>query len=221
MNTDFELIRARRKTLSLRISETGVLIVRAPMRTPLFFIHRFIQEKTDWIARTRDSMMHHAAKNKKHFIEGEEFLYLGKYYPLHFDATLRSKIHFTNGFKVPELPASQLKKLFVVWYKARAIERSTERAHYFAEKIGVDFEIIRLSSASTRWGSCSSSKNLRINWRLIMADPAILDYVVVHELAHLKYMNHSRAFWELVEQQVPDYRTRRQWLRLHGHTLNI
>ncbi len=103
-----------------------------------------------------------------------------------------------------------------VQYRKEARRRITERAAYFAEKMGVDYGRIAIKAAKTRWGSCSAQGNLNFHWKLILMPPAILDYVVVHELAHRIEMNHSPRFWTQVERILPDYRERRRWLKENG-----
>lgn len=101
-------------------------------------------------------------------------------------------------------------------YRKEARRRITERAAYFAEKMGVDYGRIAIKAAKTRWGSCSARGNLNFHWKLILMPPAILDYVVVHELAHRIEMNHSPRFWAQVERILPDYRERRRWIKENG-----
>ena len=100
--------------------------------------------------------------------------------------------------------------------RKEARRRITERAAYFAEKMGVDYGRIAIKAAKTRWGSCSAQGNLNFHWKLILMPPAILDYVVVHELAHRIEMNHSPRFWAQVERILPDYRERRRWIKENG-----
>lgn len=94
-------------------------------------------------------------------------------------------------------------------------------ASHFADIIGGGYERIQIRSQKTRWGSCSSRGTLSFNWRLMLAPPTVLDYVVVHELCHLRHMNHSPQFWQCVEQILPDYKLRRGWLRDHGNELTL
>ena len=103
-------------------------------------------------------------------------------------------------------------------YKARALPVLKERCEFFAPLMGVAYQKIGLSNAATRWGSCSPQARLRFNWRLVMAPPEVLDYVVVHELAHLKELNHSKRFWALVKEAAPYYLEAKKWLRQHSLT---
>lgn len=104
-------------------------------------------------------------------------------------------------------------------YIAAAKEYFPKRAAYFAPLTGGTFTRITIRDQKTRWGSCSAKGTLSFNWRLMLAPPAVLDYVVIHELCHLTHMNHSKAFWALVESACPDYRTHRKWLKDHGQEL--
>ena len=92
---------------------------------------------------------------------------------------------------------------------------------YYNQFTGGNYTSITIRDQKTRWGSCSGRGTLSFNWRLILAPPEILDYVVVHELCHLTHMNHSKEFWELVESVIPDYKTKRKWLKENGHTLRL
>lgn len=104
-------------------------------------------------------------------------------------------------------------------YRRRAKEVFSARAVFFAREMGVKFNHITVREQKTRWGSCSSDCNLNFNWKLILAPSEVLDYVVVHELCHLKEMNHSKAFWEEVKAVLPDYEMRRRWLKENGWKL--
>ena len=100
-----------------------------------------------------------------------------------------------------------------------AKETITKRVSYFARLMGVSYRNITIREQKTRWGSCSSEKNLNFNWKLILAPPEVLDYVVVHELCHLKEMNHSKAFWDEVGKVMPEYETHKLWLKENGWRL--
>ena len=104
-------------------------------------------------------------------------------------------------------------------YKEAAREYIPKRVSYYQPIVGGSYTRITIRSQKTRWGSCSAKGTLSFNWRLMLAPPAILDYVVVHELCHLTHMNHSPAFWQTVEKAFPDYKNARKWLRDHGNEL--
>ncbi|NLL78369.1 MAG: M48 family metallopeptidase [Clostridiales bacterium] len=106
-------------------------------------------------------------------------------------------------------------------YIHAAKEYFPKRVAYFWQYTGGHYERITIREQKTRWGSCSSQGTLSFNWKLMLAPPAVLDYVVVHELCHLKHMNHSRDFWQAVEEVLPEYREQRRWLKEHGSELNF
>lgn len=104
-------------------------------------------------------------------------------------------------------------------YRKRAQKILPEKTAFYAEKLGVTFGKISIREQKTRWGSCSSKGNLNFNWRLMLAPDEVIDYVVVHELAHRKEMNHSKAFYQIVESVFPDYKNRQKWLKEQGFIL--
>lgn len=104
-------------------------------------------------------------------------------------------------------------------YRRQAKQVFTERVHYYEPLLGVQALGIRIKDQKTRWGSCSNKGNINLNWRLILAPGEVMDYVIIHELCHLREMNHSQAFWKLVESICPDYREHRQWLKDHADEL--
>lgn len=106
-------------------------------------------------------------------------------------------------------------------YRQAAKEYIPKRADYYAAILGVTYNTITIRDQKTRWGSCSGKGNLSFNWRLILAPPKVLDYVVVHELCHRKEMNHSPRFWALVESIMPDYQQYRKWLKENGDALTL
>ncbi len=204
----------------MQVADDGRLVVRAPLRMPEFFIAQFVGQKMDWIDKTR-RLLTSKKRISKQYNEGEQFLYLGQEYPLVIDTAARTRLSFENQFIMPALTSTQGRKLFESWYKVQAQKLFLERAHYFADKMNAQFKAVRLTNAKTRWGSCNVHGSLRLNWRLIMAPIEIIDYVVVHELAHTLQLNHSYEFWAIVERQIPDYKIKRKWLREKGHQLNV
>lgn len=105
--------------------------------------------------------------------------------------------------------------------KKRARSYFKQRLEYYAERYGYEFNVIRLSGAKTRWGSCSADNNIRLNWKLMFAEPRVIDYVVVHELVHTRYKNHQKKFWAAVAYVHPSYKEDRVWLKKHAYLLSI
>jgi len=215
-----KIIRSRRRTLALVITKDALLEVRAPFYAPLNYILKFVKQKQHWIRRKQEFILENIVKNTpKKFLDGEEFLHLGKTYPLKiFDA---NKIVLADCLHFPSILLGDAKKYLTKWYKQQAEEIITERVVWYANLVGLKYKTIKITSAKTRWGSCGVHGNLNFTWRLIMAPPDVVDYVVVHELAHLVVHNHSKRFWLKVEDIMPNYKEKRVWLRKNGKSLGF
>lgn len=217
----YTVIRSRRRTIAIEISRDGEVLVRAPLRLVRREIAAFVEEHREWIALKLAQAKRrttHAAPRR--FREGETFLFLGERHRLRFDAGGEYLRKENGEFLLGADLASRAGDLFRTWYRARAREVFEDRVSHFAPRMGLYCRAVRITDARERWGSCSASGTLNFSWRLVMAPPAVIDYVVVHELAHLAEMNHSRRFWDCVAGVLPDHRARRKWLREHEHFLD-
>ena len=214
------IVRSKRKTLAIEVTRDAMLIVRAPLGMPRETIDRFVEQKDGWIEKKkREAQQKLASAVPKRYENGEQFLYLGRSYSLKTVENTESSLSFDDGFLLSENLRADARPLFVEWYKARAEEVIGERLSNFTRLSGIKFTMFRITGAQKRWGSCNSRGNLHFAWRLIMAPLPVVDYVVVHELAHIVEKNHSARFWRGVERILPDYRERRAWLRKNGSML--
>jgi predicted metal-dependent hydrolase len=209
-----ELIRSRRKSIALMIDENERLIVKAPHNLPLRTINAFVESKGDWILRKQALVRQRkAAHPRKGFQPGEGFLFLGETYPLAWDKDA-GKTGITDGrLCVPAADALSAQKAILRWYRAEAKRVITTRAAQLAGAYRIACGTPKITSARRRWGSCGSSGTLSFTWRLVMAPPDVIDYVVIHELAHIAVHNHSKAFWQRVGGMMPGYPAKRKWLR--------
>ena len=155
----------------------------------------------------------------KSFVTGERFLLLGSYYTLEIrksDSRAGTvglvEDHLVVFVRTNADQAKEVQDALLGWYRKQAQVWILRRVHYYQNIMNESVGRITLKNQKTRWGSCSSARNLNFNWRLVMAPIEVLDYVVVHELCHLKQMNHSKAFWNEVEKVLPDYGIRKKWL---------
>lgn len=213
-----EVVRSRRKTIALVVQPDGRLVVRAPLRTSQKIIDAFVTSKADWIEKSRQSQVSRRKFfPKRNFSPGELFWYLGKQYPMQLMTPQRPALQFHLAFTLDEKSVSQAKKHFEHWYREQARLYLTERVQYFANLYNFHYQQIKITSARARWGSCSARGTLNFAWRLIMAPPDIIDYVVLHELAHTVHHNHSQPFWSLVQSMLPDYAAKRKWLKQNSH----
>lgn len=198
----------RRKHLKLHFSADGILEVFAPLGVSPENVRTLLKKHRKIIERLRKKTPQVPPLS---FSEGTHFWLLGKQYPLHL--TRRLKI-FDNSFMVPGGDEEQIKKGLVSLYRELAGTIISKRLPELTDAAGIAPQKIRISSADTRWGSCSSRRTLSFSWKLIQCPLELVDYVIVHELSHLKEMNHSPAFWKNVESILPDYRERKKQLNL-------
>jgi len=215
-----KLVRSKRKTLALIVETDGTLTVRAPLRMKETDIRGFIEAKQGWIRR-KQAQVREAAPPARQYVEGEMFWYMGREVPLRIVSSGKPALVMDGVFKLTKSAQPEAESVFTTWYREQARKVLTERVEFFARKYGFKNGKIRISSARTRWGSCSSKDTLSFTWRLVMAPLDVIDYVVVHELCHLKEMNHSKVFWAQVETILPDYKWRRKWLKDNGATLHL
>ena len=225
---EYSITKSHRKTISIVIKAGGEVVVKAPSSLPLKEIEKCVESKADWILKKIPEMIALAEKvPEKAYVTGETLYFLGERYKLIRKPSLDARkgsvamagdsIIVYGSFDSAEEVKAALEK----WYQEKASEWIMQRVNLYKEKIGVEFRRVSFRSPKTRWGSCSSQKNLMINWKLIMAPIEIIDYVVCHELCHLLEMNHSEDFWALVAKQIPDWKRRRSWLRENGITLCV
>lgn len=213
-----KIIRSKRKTIALVVQPDGELLVRAPQRATRKQIDAMLQKHADWIAKKQLAAKKHAALNPaRQFKAGERFFFLGQEYPLALVGAKKPVFRLAQNFQLSQSVQQDAKVLFEKWYKTEARLVFNERVAYYADNHGFDVKKVKLSSARTRWGSCSSKGYINLTWRLVMAPMPIIDYVVVHELCHLREANHSSAFWAQVAAIMPDYKQRRKWLKENGH----
>lgn len=218
-----KIIRTSRKTIALIVQRDGQLIIRAPKRATNAEIMRFAEEKAEWIRVKQAEAQARAAQAKpKTYTPGESFLFLGEAYPLVTSTSARASLALADRqFTLKAAALLQAEQLFLAWYKAQARKVFEERARLYAEQFHLSFNKLRISSARTRWGSCSTRGTISFTWRLVMAPLPVIDYVVVHELAHLVERNHSRHFWERVAAMMPDYQQKVRWLKENGHRCRL
>ena len=131
----------------------------------------------------------------RQFVPGEEFLYLGHEYPLVVADNLPKAVVLAGSLMISQVVLANARDHIENWYRAQALEYITQRVEYYAQVTGLKYRSIRVNNATTRWGSCGYRDTLNFTWRLIMAPARVVDYVVIHELMHLKQKNHSRKFW--------------------------
>lgn len=220
------LIRSKRKTIALIIRPDGSLEVRAPLHLPQKDILEWVASKNSWIEKHRQQVLRVQAEKagipNRPLQSGDLVYVMGKTYPLRVIKTQTKTLRLEATRLVMSsdlLPnAHTVLQQFLTNFLNLTL---TLRLAKFSDLIGKKPAMVRISNARTRWGSCSSNGNIALNWRLAMAPPEILDYIIVHELTHLKHPNHSRTFWAEVGHILPDYKARKQWLKQYGGWLTL
>lgn len=216
------IIRSKRKTIALVVTQEACLVIRAPFNTPLTTIHRLVQKKRAWI-QGKQTMLRkrHLKALPKEFVNGEGFWYLGKEYRLEIVKNQDKPVVLEGNLKIAQENLLHAREYLIEWYKEQALQKITKRVEWYAKQTGLEYKSVKITNAQKRYGSCGSKGTLNFSWRLIMAPLRVLDYVVVHELAHLDEKNHSRKFWQKVKVLLPDYQERQEWLRENGARLCV
>jgi predicted metal-dependent hydrolase len=215
-----KIIRSKRKTYEIRILPNGDLEVRVPKSATKAQVEQLLAHKAAWI-EAKLALVQQRQAPPRRFQAGETFLYLGTAYPLLIQPSVKKPLQFQDGFILSEAALPTAAAVLEKWYRQQARRVLEERVSFWAARYGLSPAGVSINAARTRWGSCGARGTLNFTWRLVMAPLAVIDYVVVHELAHLKERNHSARFWEEVERMMPGYSQHRQWLKQHGHTLSL
>jgi len=217
-----KIIRTKRKTIALQMTNNATLIVKAPFYLSDEKVREVILKHRKWIEKKKKEIEKRDPKySPKEFVNGEGFLYLGKFYKLKIVNFQDEPLKFDNGFYLSKDALPEARKLFINWYKDMAYKKISERVEWYAKKRGFKYKSIKITNAQKRWASCSPKGNLNFSWRLIMAPLPVIDYVVVHELVHLEEKNHTKSFWTKVKMLMPDYEKHKDWLKKNGYLLKL
>lgn len=235
------VVRSRRKSLAISVGSDGAVKVKAPQDFSDVELLKWIKTKTAWIIRKRNEMLESFVHQEtRKYVSGEEIFFLGETYCLEIRVSesragtvgiaedrlvvfvKEAEFRLATGDKEDIAKYQKIMLDYLTcWYEKQAHTQIPKRVRYYANIVNEPFSRIFIKNQKSRWGSCSSAKNLNFNWRLMMAPLFVLDYVVVHELCHLKQMNHSKEFWAEVEKVLPDYKERKKWLDENGKLLQL
>lgn len=228
----YELIN-NEKSKSIRIS-IGIegMKVSKPKRVKLEQVEELLSLKANWIYKHYIQFEQiKTNKYKRQWQSEEKVLYKGIEHSakIHEYNGKKARLEFgANNFEIfvnntlsSEEKKESIEDAFKKWFIKMAKEAIGERLEFYCNKIGLSYNKFKIKEQKTRWGSCSKQKNLNLNWKLIMAPPWVADYVVLHEVCHLKYLNHSKDYWNMVSLYMPEYKKAQQWLKKNGQTLGI
>ncbi len=214
-----EIIRSRRKTLAITVDSFARVIVRAPLHCSEARIFAFLEEKKGWIAKQKEKMKGAGICLPPENLDGYAFLLLGKTHVIRL--TDEKCVRYDEEESVVYLPESNARATLVAWLKKNAKRILADLTARTATLMGVQYQYARVNSAKSRWGSCSGENGIHYSFRLLYAPKEVIEYVVVHELAHTKHKNHSSAFWAEVGAYIPDWKAKRAWLKERGALMEV
>lgn len=223
MKLDYKIIySSRRKTLTITVERDRSIVVKAPVGTQPEKIQQVVESRKQWLyEKTQHDQKYQLPFHPpgKEMVNGESLLYLGRSYPLEIlDGD--GEIQFTHDrFIVPQSKADKKGIFLKDWYIQKAKEEILPRVQIYAHRLGVEFNLAKITDSQYRWGSCTPNDNVTFNWRLVKAPIFVIDYVVVHELAHLIEPNHTPCFWNIVRSQIASMEKAKQWLKEQGQML--
>lgn len=222
----FTVIRSTsRKTLGITVERDGALTLRAPVACSEDLIEQFAREKLLWVyTRLAEKRLLQRSSHHREYVNGEGFYYLGRSYRLFIieaDANTSLLRLYRGQFllQIDGLPRAE--QHFIGWYVSHAQTWLWGRVQMCIDRFNVSISDLKVRDLGYRWGSCSSNNTINFHWRTILLPPPIIDYVVVHELAHLREPLHTQTFWALISRIVPDWQQRRRWLAENGAAYNL
>lgn len=206
------LIRSNRRSIALEIRGNGELIVRAPLKLAHSSILDIVRKKAEWIKEKQQKI-----KARK-FPAADEKYFLGRKLKILTVPGEKVSISFDENSFFITLPQHRtVNALLSRWYKQKTLEIVFPRTVQLAKEFRLEVTKISISTANRRWGSCNKKGHITFSFKLIMLPMEIIEYIIIHELAHLVELNHSKQFWESVQKMMPEYEQHEQWLKHNGY----
>lgn len=215
------LERSRRKSLSIIITNNGEVVVKAPLNLPSSQIEKFIKEKEKWIEKKLEKFQTNN-ENFSEVINYQKLMLFGKIYPVFRSKTVKQIVIQEDKILIPEKwPQEKLFVKITSWYKLVAENYLLERTDFISKDLNLIPSKIKTTATRGRWGACNNKKLVLLNFRCIMIPKGLIDYIIIHELAHLVQLNHSTKFWQIVGSILPSYKSYRQELKKYGFLLKL
>jgi len=223
MNLSYTTVRsAKRKKLTITVERDSSVVVLAPEDATDEAINRVVQSKREWLFEKLQNAPKYQDRPHapgKEVVSGESALYLGREYRMTLTNEPKGEVVFDRVFLIPQGDRMKTRQAFRHWYWEQANAIILPRVSRYAVELGVKVAEATIVDNRLRWGSCTTKNNIRLNWRLIKAPMSVIDYVIVHELAHLLEANHTPDFWNIVRAKVPGAEKSKAWLKAHGQLL--
>jgi predicted metal-dependent hydrolase len=221
----YALKRSDRKTASIYVERDGQVTVIVPKTLSDEQIEKVLDEKRRWIYKSLAEWHDlNATRVERQFVNGEGFLYLGRSYRLKLVPKQEQPLLLKDGhfcLRADLRPAAKAVPAFRDFYRDKGLVRINERVSFFKARMDVEPKSVKILDLKHRWASWTPGGNLNFHWKCMMSPAKILDYIVVHELAHLMYPDHSAKFWNEVDKLLPDFVERKEWLRVHGAGMDL
>lgn len=194
-------------------------------------LNQIATQKAPWISKKLQELNEvHTTVQSKEFVSGEKLPYLGRHYRLkvHKEAIPKASFQFKQGRFIASVPRvwsqdqiqEHLEQKLIHWYRDHGFKKINERAKEYQSMLGVEPRSLQLKTQHKRWGTCTPNGDIYLNWRIVMAPVRVIDYIIVHELAHLIVPQHNDNFWRIVRTTLPHYMEAKEWLRVHGVELH-
>ncbi len=222
--------RPRRKTASISVSPMNEVHVIVPEHLTEEQVRLLVERKTNWIrSKIKFNSEVKYPYRPKEYVSGEAFSYLGRHYRLKVIVGDSASVKLENGrFYVSVPPTMPLQDRdehvlseLTLWYQSRGLKKLKERVAMYAKRLDLEPQKVILKDLRSQWGSCTSRGEIAFNWKIVVAPISIIDYVVAHELCHIVHHDHSKEFWRLLQSIMPDYKERKEWLRVNGSLLTL
>jgi predicted metal-dependent hydrolase len=213
----------RRRTLQITVDRSGDLLLSAPHGVTPEVMEEFVREKRFWIySKLAEKEVFRRPNVLKEFVSGEAFPYLGRSYRLLLVADQDLPLKLDHGrFRLIRQHRSEARRHFIEWYSRQGKAWLTRRVDRFAARMRAHPYGLEVRDLGNRWGSCGKGRVVNFHWATILLPPRIIDYIIVHELAHLIVDNHTPGFWQRVERVLPDFAERRRWLAENGAAFGL
>ena len=224
----FDLTYKKRKTIEIGVIPPDKVYAIAPIGTQEDIVLGKVKSKANWVIKKLFSFkdMEYLHINRE-FVNGESFMYLGRNYSLQIikDASIKgAEVKIYRGkfyVTAPKVNEDIIKSAMEKWYREKTLERAEERVKYYEPMLNKSPNGIGAKEQKKRWASCTPANKLYFNWRCVMAPSPVLDYIIVHEMCHMFYKNHSQQFWDMVAAVLPDYAGRKEWLKNYGVRMDL
>lgn len=219
---EFDLAFSNRKTIKISVEAPDIITVTAPRGVPKQVVIESVRNKSPWILKRLYLIKNAPQKPMHQFLNGESFLYLGGDIVLELNensSIKKAKVELIDKklvVCVSEYERNTVRTAIEQWYRKETMHKAVERVEYYKQYFNTSPNSLKVKQQKRRWASCTYKDDILFNWRCIMAKEEAFDYIVVHEMCHMVHKNHSKDFWKLVEQIMPDYKVRKAWLTENG-----